>query len=330
MMNVFQFILIKDELDLQRNWQRYRAIALFLFGLSFIGWWGGNFFWPSMPLTWFFGETLVPDGWQNFLIADAMVCVATFWIAWDQWRGVVTNSVIRCAWLGGILYPAAFMFMVAVREPVALPGFLLMVLSAAFALAIEISISGLNIVWGPFRFIKAEPAPTQVLLVRLTKQITAMWSLSMIVIPAGILVFQAVVGWDNIEAFRNERWMIAGLVFVLCGVVGVTSGRQMVRSGDGTPLPAVCTHKLVTTGVYGVIRNPMALTGVTQIAMIGVMLGSLPVVTFALCGGLLWNFAVRPLEESYLLQEFDDEFLGYINRVPCWWIKLPSKKERTR
>lgn len=62
----------------------------------------------------------------------------------------------------------------------------------------------------------------------------------------------------------------------------------------------------------------MAVAGITQGAAVGLILGSWLVVAYAVLGSLLWNYAVRPLEEADLEERFGAEFISYRESVSCW------------
>lgn len=75
-------------------------------------------------------------------------------------------------------------------------------------------------------------------------------------------------------------------------------------------------------GPYRVVRNPMALAGLTQGLGIAIALGSWTLVVYAVLGGLVWQICIRPVEESDLLQRFPDEYPGYQSRVRCWFPRV--------
>ena len=55
----------------------------------------------------------------------------------------------------------------------------------------------------------------------------------------------------------------------------------------------------------------MAVAGIVQGVAVGIILQSWLVVAYAVAGSLVWNYAVRPLEESDLRKRFGDEFQQY-------------------
>ncbi len=92
----------------------------------------------------------------------------------------------------------------------------------------------------------------------------------------------------------------------------------MTREGEGTPLPAACTQRLVIAGAYRFIRNPMALSGICQGVAVGLAIGSPLIMLYAVIGGLWWDILVRPDEEQHLLESFGEPFEKYQSEVPCW------------
>ena len=83
-------------------------------------------------------------------------------------------------------------------------------------------------------------------------------------------------------------------------------------------MPTDAPRKLVISGPYRWVRNPMALAGITQGVAVGLMLGSWSVCAYAICGALMWNAFVRPWEEADLAARFGEEFERYRAAVRCW------------
>jgi hypothetical protein len=98
----------------------------------------------------------------------------------------------------------------------------------------------------------------------------------------------------------------------------------MSTLGDGTPLPAAMPNRLVIAGPYRWVRNPMAVAGIVQGAGVGLILESWLVLAYAVAGSLVWNYAIRPLEEYDLSERFGEQFLHYRNTVRCWTPQFPK------
>jgi protein-S-isoprenylcysteine O-methyltransferase Ste14 len=115
-----------------------------------------------------------------------------------------------------------------------------------------------------------------------------------------------------------------GLLFLLGGTLGLTSGMVMAAQGRGTPLPADCARELVVIGPYRYIRNPMAVAGLAQGVGVGIALGSPAVILYAVLGGPVWHVFVRPWEEADLEQRFGDDYRHYREAVRCWQPRFPG------
>ncbi|MCS3844003.1 methyltransferase family protein [Microbacterium sp. AK031] len=64
------------------------------------------------------------------------------------------------------------------------------------------------------------------------------------------------------------------------------------------------------------------LAGIAQGVAVGLMIDSWLVVVYALCGSLVWNWVVRPLEEVDLEERFGAEYAEYARAVRCWMPRL--------
>ncbi len=95
----------------------------------------------------------------------------------------------------------------------------------------------------------------------------------------------------------------------------------------GTPVPFNPPPKLVTTGPYAYVRNPM-LTGVFILLLgLGVLLGSISLVfIFTPLFVLLNVLELRAVEEPELEKRLGVEYLEYRKRVPMF---IPWLKRRT-
>ncbi|MFE4195886.1 methyltransferase family protein [Paenarthrobacter sp. NPDC056912] len=170
---------------------------------------------------------------------------------------------------------------------------------------------------GPFAFNPAASGRRAAVHVSATiGQMILFWGFFLVVVPL-------LISWLGI------RWLVSlpvpqfaatagAVLLVLASVLGVASAVTMASRGRGTPLPSAMPNRLVVAGPYRWVRNPMAVSGITQGAGVGLMLGSWLVVAYAMIGSLLWNYAVRPLEEADLEKRFGTEFRQYRDSVRCW------------
>lgn len=169
---------------------------------------------------------------------------------------------------------------------------------------------------GPFAFRAARAATPGRNVARTGLQIVYFWGLCLGVIP--LLISAIEMRWHlAIEIPAAVRY--TGIVlFVAASALALWAAVSMSTRGEGTPLPSAMPRRLVISGPYRYVRNPMAVTGITQGIAVGLMLGSWLVVAYALCGSLVWNWVIRPLEEEDLASRFGAEFAEYRTRVGCW------------
>jgi protein-S-isoprenylcysteine O-methyltransferase Ste14 len=198
---------------------------------------------------------------------------------------------------------------------------LMAVAAAASVLALSLVVLGRIptewIIAGPFGFRPAKPGSgVAVLLVTTLGQIVVFWGFFLGVIPAIISVLEH--RWAVGMPLPGFTVYIGAIVLVLASALGIWSAVAMIVRGDGTPLPAAMANKLVIAGPYRIIRNPMAAAGIIQGAAVGLLMSSWLVVAYALLGSLLWNYAVRPLEEADLEERFGDDYRRYAEEVRCW------------
>ncbi len=128
-------------------------------------------------------------------------------------------------------------------------------------------------------------------------------------------------GWAWLAAFDRPGWMVAGFAVVVAalGALGGAAVWEFVRRGAGTPVPFDPPQRLVTTGVYAWLANPM------QVAMTGLLLG------WGLWFGLWWLVVLAGLGVVYaeglarwseaedLRARYGEEWLEYRSRVGRWW-----------
>lgn len=176
---------------------------------------------------------------------------------------------------------------------------------------------------GPFAFRGARQAATSTHLGRTIAQMLVFWGFFLVVLP--LLIARGEDRWRL--RLDLPPWVhLSGVVLlVAASALGVWSAVSMATRGDGTPLPSAAATRLVVSGPYRLVRNPMAVAGIAQAVGVGLLLGSWLVVLYALAGSLLWNWVVRPLEEADLEARFGAEFVAYRRRVSCWLPRVPAR-----
>src|SRR5579872_3795448 len=136
---------------------------------------------------------------------------------------------------------------------------------------------------------------------------------------AGFVPWQ-VTQWEFRPAFLGvDLTRILGGILIIVGAPGVVdSFSRFALEGVGTPAPIAPTRKLVVTGLYRYVRNPI------YIAVVAVILGQ------ALWYGALWwaffHIFVVMYEEPTLKQTFGPEYEAFRARVPRWIPRLTPRR----
>jgi protein-S-isoprenylcysteine O-methyltransferase Ste14 len=143
---------------------------------------------------------------------------------------------------------------------------------------------------------------------------------------SGILVFVlpavAIAGsggtWRN--PLERPAWQISLVIQALAvpALIGLAAVQAFVERGRGTPLPFDPPSRLVTTGIYAYVRNPMQLSAVVMLALIGVAVGN-PWVSVA--GVMAHVFAAGLAgwdEDEDLRRRFGDAWTDYRAGVRAW------------
>jgi len=130
--------------------------------------------------------------------------------------------------------------------------------------------------------------------------------------------------WLGFPVFRFTWWGI-GLSSVLLAL-GIAIDAWIIvtfRRVSGTPWPFKPTSRLVTTGIYACLRNPMVLAGILIGEGLGFLLGSLSLILIVIpLLTLLGIFYLKLVEERELELRFDGEYLEYKKKVPMLIPKL--------
>ncbi len=174
----------------------------------------------------------------------------------------------------------------------------------------------------PLRARVAAPASVRRNTLKTIVQTIAFWSVFLAIIPWIILRGEEAISLDSLRWSAELTRLLGAALFVAGGTLGLWSAWCVAQFGQGTPLPFDAPRNLVTSGPYAVVRNPMAIGGLTQGIAVGLMVGSPFVILYALCGGPVWHFAVRPWEEADLKHRFSESFTQYRAHVRCWIPRL--------
>jgi len=119
-------------------------------------------------------------------------------------------------------------------------------------------------------------------------------------------------------------------LLAVCFIIGVSAVQMFVVHGEGTPIPLDNTKRLVRTGIYAFITNPMQLCSALSWIVIGFIIGNLWVASSALMAWVFVLGMVRWHHRHDLLVRFPEGWPEYRANVPEWrprwrpWIPKPA------
>lgn len=120
---------------------------------------------------------------------------------------------------------------------------------------------------------------------------------------------------------------IVGCIFIaLALVLLIECFVRFATKGEGTPAPLAPTAKLVVTGAYARVRNPMYVAVLGLIFGQALLFASASLVAYGIIIWLAFLIFVVNFEEPRLQREFPDEYPVYFANVPRWRPRLSPWK----
>ena len=137
-----------------------------------------------------------------------------------------------------------------------------------------------------------------------------------------------VTQWEFRPAFFGlDLIRILGGILIVAGAPGIVdSFARFALEGLGTPAPIAPPQKLVVTGLYRYVRNPIYIAVVAVILGQALLFGDWRLVWY---GALLWLFfhvAVVMYEEPTLEQTFGTQYETFRTDVPRWIPRLTPRR----
>ena len=146
--------------------------------------------------------------------------------------------------------------------------------------------------------------------------------ISSLILPVTVLILvPAAIEKDM--AIKSIPAFVAGILVMLAGTLLLClTIYNFITIGKGTLAPWFPTGKLIVTGVYRYVRNPM-ISGVTIILLgesIAVL--SLKIFYWMILFFLINNLFFLVFEEPNLEKRFGKEYIDYKRKVPRWIPRL--------
>ena len=110
--------------------------------------------------------------------------------------------------------------------------------------------------------------------------------------------------------------------------LAILSTLQMFLFGKGTPLVATPPKKILSTGIFGIVRHPM-MWSITFVLMgESITYGSFILILWLIAWVRIGHLIVVNYEEPQLERRFGDEYIKYCKKVPRWIPRFSFKKTR--
>ena len=121
------------------------------------------------------------------------------------------------------------------------------------------------------------------------------------------------------RGFLTAAIVPAGIGLIILGTtLVVLARREFTMHGQPTD-PGLPTHRIVTTGVFSISRNPLYLGGVCILAGIALVVDLHWAFVLLLPGLVACHYVLIAPEERYLAARFGEEYRGYAATVPRWF-----------
>ncbi len=162
-----------------------------------------------------------------------------------------------------------------------------------------------------------------------TESSAALWAKALLDAVLFFGVFMATLPW---AAHRLLPQMLplppairtwGGAVLVGVGVcVLIPCLDTFIRRGRGTQLPTEAPRRLVTEGLFGVVRNPIIVAELMVIWGEALYVASFGIVLYALAASVGGHLIVLYIEEPELRRRFGESYEAYCRDVHRWLPRL--------
>jgi protein-S-isoprenylcysteine O-methyltransferase Ste14 len=116
---------------------------------------------------------------------------------------------------------------------------------------------------------------------------------------------------------------ISSVLLIVIGLIPLSeSVIRFVVKGRGTLMPAVPTERLVVSGLYRYVRNPMYIGVITALGGEALLFRSRHLAAYALIVFAIMHLFVCLYEEPRLTRTYGDSYLSYKSNVPRWFPRL--------
>ncbi len=156
---------------------------------------------------------------------------------------------------------------------------------------------------------------------RAVLQVIAFSGLTLFVLPA-IVIDATGAGWTRL--FERPTWQISVIMQCLAipAIIGLSAVQEFVIRGGGTPVPYDPPRRIVTTGLYAYVRNPMQLSAVLLLCLLGLALRNFWLASAGIMAHIYSAGLAAWDEDDDLNTRFGRAWTAYRRGVRAWWPRL--------
>lgn len=141
-----------------------------------------------------------------------------------------------------------------------------------------------------------------------------------IIAPGAVagLVPWLITKWRFGEGATTGVSIAGGVIVALSLALLIECFVRFAVKGEGTPAPLAPTSKLVVTGAYARVRNPMYVAVTGLIFGQALLFASAALIAYGIAVWFAFLMFVIYFEEPRLRHEFPDDYPAYFENVPRW------------
>ncbi len=142
--------------------------------------------------------------------------------------------------------------------------------------------------------------------------------LVLVVVPQ-VIMEQTGGDWAGLLSRSGRSLSLALQALAIPAIVGLSAVQEFASRGRGTPLPYDPPKRLVTTGPYAYVANPMQLSAVLLFVAWGLVLQNLWIAAAGIVAHIFSAGLAGWSEKQDLSERFGDRWQCYRREVRNWW-----------
>ena len=148
---------------------------------------------------------------------------------------------------------------------------------------------------------------------------SALWFLIAPGSLAGLIPW-LISGWRFDQDLGDSRLVQAvGVMLIAAGLAGlIESFARFAWQGRGTPAPVAPSTKLIVSGFYRYVRNPMYVSVLAVIVGEALLFGQAELLVYAALAWLFFHLFVVAYEEPAMRRQFPTAYEAYSRSVRRW------------